>query len=168
MESLHIALAPEILWNFFGIPVTNTLITAWIVMALLIGIALFVGTRATLIPGKVQTGFETIFSLALSYIEETLGDKKLAKKFFPLLLTIFLFILFANWIEFTPGIGSIGFYHGEEFSPLLRSVNTDFNATLALAIIVFLVIEFTGIALLGILKYGKKFVNFSSTNWRVS
>ena len=75
---------------------------------------------------------------------------------------MFLFIFAANVIEFTPGIGSIGFFHGEAFTPILRSLNTDLNATLALALIAFFLIEFAGIAALGALKYAGKFVNLKS------
>lgn len=165
MEGIHVALAPETLFHWGSIPITNSLLMSWVVVALLLIIGFFVGRRPSLVPGKVQVAFETLFTIALDYIEETLEDKKLARKFFPLLVTIFLFILTANLIEFTPGIGSLGFFSGEggrEFTPLFRSVNTDFNTTLALAIIVFIVIEITGIAILGFLKYFKKFVNVSS------
>ena len=41
-------------------------------------------------------------------------------------------------------------------------MNTDLNTTLALTIIVFIVIEVAGVAALGFLKYGKKFVNVTS------
>jgi F-type H+-transporting ATPase subunit a len=45
-----------------------------------------------------------------------LGDRKQAAKFFPFVATIFLFILFNNWIGVLPGVGSIGFYetHAKE------------------------------------------------------
>ncbi len=91
----------------------------------------------------------------------TLESRKLAERFFPLIATIFLFILFSNWFDFLPILGSVGFYlPGGQFVPLLRPANTDLNMTLALAIIAYLVIEITGIVVLGFLKYGSKFVNF--------
>jgi len=165
MNEIHIALSAERLGTLWGIPITNTLVTAWIVMALLAIIAVLVGGRLKLVPGKIQLLFETAISYVLSYMEETLESKKLAVKFFPLIMTLFLFIFTANIIEFTPGIGSIGFFggpDGREFTPLLRSVNTDLNVTLALAIIAFLVIEISGIFIIGFLKYFGKFVNFKS------
>ena len=83
--------------------------------------------------------------------------------FFPLLMTIFLFVFAANILEFTPGIGSAGFFHPDgAFTPLLRSVNTDLNVPLALAIISFLTIEITGILAIGVWKYSRKFFDFSS------
>src|SRR5690606_30266268 len=78
------------------------------------------------------------------------------------LMTIFLFIFFANATEFFPGIGSITYTDAEGHTvPLLRSVNTDLNVTLALTIIVMFVIEAAGVFALGLWRYAGKFINFS-------
>jgi F-type H+-transporting ATPase subunit a len=159
---LHIALAAERLGSVFGIPITNSLITAWVVIAFLILAAYFIGRGAKMIPGKVQSAFELLFEFVLGYMEQTLGTRELAEKFFPLIATIFLFIFSSNMLDYFPLIGSLGFTHGAEFTPLFRPVNTDLNVTLALAIIVFLTIEISGILALGVLKYGSKFVNFKT------
>lgn len=161
-EGIHVALAPEQIGTLWGLPITNTLITSWIVIALLVTIAFIAGSRIKMIPGRFQTTLEWAFGYVYDYIAETLGSRDMARKFFPFLTTIFLFIFTANFLEFTPGIGSIGFFHEHEFFPLLRSVNTDLNVTLALAIISFAVIEVAGIAALGAIKYGGKFINFHS------
>ena len=153
MEGIHISLKPEVIGHMGNIPITNTLLMSWIVVLVLAFFGSMIGRRVALVPKKVQVAVELLFTSVLTYIEETLEDKKLARKFFPLLMTIFLFIFTANALEFTPGIGSLGFFHGvDEFTPLLRSMNTDFNMTLALAIISFFVIEITGAAVLGFLK----------------
>lgn len=166
METLHIALKAETIGNLFGLPITNTLLTSFMVGAILIVIALVLRARLSLVPGKFQLVIEMLFGTVISYMEEVLGDKKLAERFFPLIMTLFLFIFLANAIEFVPGIGSIGFFEGggehRGFTPLFRSVNTDLNMTLALALISFFVIEFAGVAALGFLKYGGKFVTFKS------
>ncbi len=165
-SGIHIALAAERLGEFFGIPITNTLITSWIVIAVLITLAVLIGSRLKMVPGKFQLLLEEMVTYILNYMEEVLEDRKLARKLFPLITTIFLFIFASNISEFTPGIGSLGFIaegeHGSVFTPLLRSVNTDLNVTLALAIIAFVVIEVVGVATLGAMKYAKKFINFSS------
>jgi|TARA_Y100000310_G_scaffold345555_1_gene466477 F-type H+-transporting ATPase subunit a len=161
-EGIHIALSAEKITEVFGIPITNTLITSWIVMGILAVIAVILGRNLAMVPNKFQLLFETGFGFILNYMEETLESRKLAIKFFPLIMTLFLFIFAANVLEFTPGIGSIGLYHEGEFTPLLRSVNTDLNVTLALTLISFFVIEFAGVAALGFLKYAKRFVNVRS------
>lgn len=160
---IHISLAAEKIGTFFGVPITNTILMSFVVFTILGTLTFFVRKNLTLIPGRMQTLIETLFVGILDYMTETLENEKLARKLFPLILTIFLFIFTANIIEFTPGIGSIGWTHGDgEFIPLLRSMNTDMNTTLALTIIAFVVIEVVGVATLGFLRYGKKFVNLSS------
>ncbi len=159
---IHVALAAERIGTFMGIPITNTLIMSWIVMGLLFIFAIVVRSRLSLIPGKFQTFVELLFSYVYDFIETTLEDAKWTKRIFPLLLTLFLFIALANLIEFTPGIGSITIDHDGHTVPLLRSMNTDLNVTLALTFIVMFAIEFAGIFALGLFKYAGKFINFSS------
>lgn len=131
-------------------------------MAILIIVAVIVGRAPKLIPGRLQAAFESVFEIIFDYIAETLESKTLASRYFPLIATIFLFIFTANMLTFIPGVESIGFYHDGHFTAALRPINTDLNVTLALAMIAFLVIELSGILTLGFLKYGSKFVTFSS------
>ena len=159
-EGIKVVLAPEQLGTFFGIPITNTLLMSWVVVALLVVIGFFVGKKLKLTPSRPQVLFEWLVEFVYDYIAEILESRALARKFFPYLTTIFLFVFIANLIEFTPGIGSLGFTHEGEFLPLLRSMNTDLNVTLMLAILSFLVIEITGVLVIGAWKYGGKFLNF--------
>lgn len=161
-SGLHIALAAERLGSVFGIPITNTLISAWAVMATLVVIAVIVGRNPKLIPGKVQSLFEALFEYVLGFMEQTLGTRELAIRFFPLIATIFLFIFTSNLFDFLPFYGSVGITHDGHFLHLFRPVNTDLNVTLALAIISVITIEVAGIVALGFVKYGSKFFNFSS------
>ena len=168
-EGIKVALAPEQIGTLWGLPITNTLLMSWAVIVILGILAFIMGRNTKLIPSRFQTVLESLFGFVYDYIAETLESREMARKFFPLLLTIFLFIFTANMLEFTPGIGSVGLFHpstssgqATEFIPLFRSANTDLNATLALAIISFLVIEITGIMAIGLFKYSQKFLNFHS------
>ena len=165
-KGLSIHLNPTIVGHFMGIPITNTLITVWFVMLFLVVLSLYIRTNIQMVPSKIQLIFEEMIGYVYNYVAETLESPKLAKKVFPLIMTIFIFILVANWIGLVPGIASIGFYeikNGiEEFVPILYPANTDLNVTIALAIIVFFSIEIIGISMLGVIKYGRKFINFSS------
>ncbi len=161
-KGIHVVLAPEQLGTLWGLPITNTLLMSWAVVILLLIFGITMGKRLTLVPSRFQTLLEWIFGFVYDYVAETLESRTMARRFFPLLVTIFLFIFTSNLLEFTPGIGSVGIYRswGGEFVPLFRSVNTDLNVTLMLAILSFLVIEITGALTIGIAKYGGKFVNF--------
>ncbi len=156
---LHITLAAERLFQVGSVPITNTLITTWVVMIVLLVSAFLLGRRLKVTPGRVQSAAEMAFEYVYNYVRETLGSDTLARRYFPLIATIFIFILTANLFDFLPIFGSVGIVRGGEFIPLLHPVNADLNTTLALAIISFFVIEFSGILTLGVLKYGSKFVN---------
>jgi F-type H+-transporting ATPase subunit a len=151
---IHVAIKAEQLGTIGGFPITNTVVASSVVFIVLTLLAVFVGRRLRMIPGRLQSVFEHLIEAAYDYVAETLESRDMARRFFPLIVTMFLFIWFANMMEFIPGIGSI-LYHGD---PLLRSVNTDLNTPLALSLIAFFVIEITGILTIGIAKYGSKFL----------
>ena len=155
-------LSAEKLGTFFGVPVTNALVMSWAVLALLALIAFVVGSRLKLTPGRFQLLLEWAFEYVYDYVAEALESREMARRFFPLIITIFLFIFTANMLEFIPGVGSIGFFRGDEFVPIVRTATTDLNFTLALAVISFCVIEITGIVTIGAAKYIGKFLNFRS------
>jgi len=161
-ESITVVLKAEQLGSVFGFPITNSLIMAWLVMAVLILGAYFFGKSLTLVPGKLQAGIEWAFGEALAYMAEVLESERLARRFFPLVATIFIFVATINEIEFLPGMGSLGLWHASEFLPILRAPTTDLNFTLALAMISFFTIEVTGIATLGFFKYAGKYVSLKS------
>ena len=186
---IHIALKAEQIAHIWGIPITNTMLMSWIAM-LVIGITAYVvGRNLQKIPSKLQTFFEAFFSFFLDYIEEVLESRVLAKRFFPLIATFFIYILVGNWFGLLPGIGSIYIekpvevvaYEEEgvhentqvvaskehpaeetEHVELFHPVSVDLNFTLALAIVAFFVIEIAGIMYVGALHYASKFINFRS------
>jgi F-type H+-transporting ATPase subunit a len=161
-EGLHISLASERLFSLWGVPITNTLIASWTVIIVLGLTAFFVGRNPQLAPRKLQNLFEMLFDFVLGFMEQTLGSRALAIRYFPLIATIFLFIFTSNLFDFLPFFGSVGIRHGGEFIPLYRPVNTDLNVTLALAIIAVFSIEIAGIVALGAWRYAGKFFNFKS------
>ena len=161
-SGIHVVLKAEEVGSVMGFPITNSLIMTLVATALLLGFSKLFSSKLALIPGRLQAGIEWLFESVLDFMAETLEDEKMARKFFPLIMTIFLFVLVANLLAFLPGVGSILIQHGGETVPLLRAPAADLNMTLALAIIAFLVIEITGLLALGFFKYGSKYVNFSS------
>lgn len=165
-EGISVKLSPYIVGEFFGIPITATMLTVWLTMFILIVIALLVGRNISLIPGKVQSIFEALIGGIYDYMKDTLESDALAKRYFPIVATIFLFVLFMNWVGLLPGVTSIGYFegHGEtsHLIPFLYPPATDLNITIAFAIIAFVTIEVAGVLALGLWKYGGKFINFSS------
>ena len=157
MESgLHISLSAERLFTLWGFPITNSLIMEWLVIVAILLSAYLFGLSLKLNPGRTQAGVEQFYEYLMDMIASTLGSRQLAERYFPLIATIFIFILTANLFEFLPIIGPIT----AGGVPLLHTATSDLYTTLALAIIAFFVIEVSGVLTLGLLKYGSKFVNF--------
>jgi F-type H+-transporting ATPase subunit a len=154
---LHISLAAEKVGHIGSFPVTNSLLTTWIVMALL-GIFAVLSTRKlSLIPGSLQLVAETIVGGLYDFFSTVVGTR--IKQFFPLIATFFLFIILSNWFGLLPGVGTVGFFHGEEFTPLLRAGTADLNLTVALALISIVSIQYYGFKTLGG-HYTSRFLNF--------
>ncbi len=156
------SLYPKQVGDVAGVPITDTLLMSWVVMGVLIAIAFFVGRSIKMIPGKTQLVFESIIDSVYGYMADTLENRTLARRYLPLVVTLFLFIAFANVLVFLPGFGSIGIWQDGKLVHLFRSMNTDLNTTLALAIIAFVSIEVAGVRHLGLFTYIGKFINFKS------
>jgi F-type H+-transporting ATPase subunit a len=163
---ISIHLSAPVLGHAFGMPITSTLIMTWFVVFVLIVAVFFFRRTLALVPGKGQVAVEMVVGGAYDYVADTFESREKAKKFFPLIMSIFIFILALNWIGLFPGVGSIGIHttshNVSEFVPFLHPANTDLNVTIALALIAFFSIEIAGIAFLGFFKYFGKFINFSS------
>jgi F-type H+-transporting ATPase subunit a len=160
-SGIQVILAPEVIGHIGSFAITNTLLTSWVVVVILLVVSVLIGSRLKMVPSRFQLLFEWLVGFIYDYVAETLESRDLARTFFPYLATIFLFIFTSNLIEFTPGIGSVGFFQPNGgFIPLFRSVNTDLNVTLMLAILSFLTIEVTGFVVIGVAKYAGKFINF--------
>ena len=157
---------PDTILTLLGFPITNTLLTAWIAMLVLIGVSMLATRNMKMVPGKLQSAFEVFIESAHGFVKQTMGTAKLTNMVFPIVMTLFLYILFTNWLGLFPGVGSIGYEvmdHGHErFVHIFRPGNTDINMTLGLAIFSVLAAQVIGIATIGAFKYGGKFVNFTS------
>ncbi len=159
---MEISIAAEQLWSIGGFPVTNAFFIGVIVSILLVLLTQLVVRKRAPVPRGLQNIVELLFEGLLSFIESVTQDKAQARKFFPLIATIFLFVLLSNWIGLLPGMGTVGILHGEgehaTIIPFIRSTSADLNFTMALSLLVVLTTQFTGIAALGIVKYSKKFL----------
>jgi len=254
-------------------PLVNTYVSSTLVVVVLIVVAVWATRNITLIPGKLQNVVEAVVDAMYTICINTAGPEN-ARKFFPVVMTIFTFIWIANWMALLPFFNAIGgvqkvdahhFHeeavlfdkagglsfinlnekelefeveHAEAFVdyerlvdeiteakaagapageihtleeerdvalehareesileelhkkkavpediteldaaiqhieadgkelgvliPYFRSMNTDINSPLSIAIMAMIFVEFWGIAALGALKYGSKFLNFSS------
>ena len=96
-------------------------------------------------PGKVQAVFELGYDLLRGLIKTTVAEDALF--IVPLAMTLFLYILVANWIEFLP-LGLV---------PALHGANADLNQTLAMALVVIVVVTWYSIRVLGLRGFLRRF-----------
>lgn len=139
----------EKLFSFLGIDFTNTFILAILCALLLIVFFLIGFKKKEMIPGKTQNFFEFILESLFDLFDSMSGDRKKTEEIFPLVATLFIFILISNLLEILPGVGVF---------PFLRSPSSDLHFTLAIAIFSMGFIHFLTIKKLGGIKYLKKFI----------
>lgn len=152
----EIALKAHKFTEILGFPITDSFITMIFGSILLILVVIITTSKFSIIPGKFQTLIEDLVDGVRSYTIETLESEEIGKKVYPLIISIFIFILFFNLIKFIPGFEVLKF--GDHH--LFKSIHTDLNMTIAMAAVSFIVIQFLGIYVLGFFKYGSKFINF--------
>lgn len=189
----EVSIAAEPIFNLGPLVVTNSLLTSWIAMIVLIVIAvaatrripknLETASNQELVPSGFQNFFEWVIEWFYKLVKEISGPR--ANTFFPIVMTIFLFVLVSNWLGLIPGFGSLGFLkpaegtaaglvaHGAILTaqeagpgkgfllvPLFRSPSTDLNFTIALALIAVVLSQYFGIKTLKS-GYLKRFADFS-------
>ncbi|KKW30277.1 MAG: ATP synthase subunit a [Candidatus Uhrbacteria bacterium GW2011_GWD2_52_7] len=158
-----VPLAAEPIFHVGNFPVTNSMINAWIATGFFVLVAIVAARRKTLVPRGVHNVIEMVIETLLAQAEKVTSSREKAKAFFPLVATIFLFVLVSNWMGQLPGTGSFGIYelvHGEvELVPLLRPATSDLNMTLAIAVLSVCMSHVVGIRSLGFVNHVSKFVN---------
>lgn len=158
---MNISLAPEVLGTWKSLPITNTLVMSYVVLGTLIGVAYAAGRVLRMIPKHAQGTFEVLFEGAEHIMDSVTGSREMTRRFFPLVLTIFLFVLFSNLLTLVPGLGTIGIWgtHNGQAAliPFIRSSSADLNFTIAVAVGSVLGVQVLGVASIGALRYAKKF-----------
>jgi len=155
----HPELPAGVVFHLLGFPITNSIIAAWLSIIVLVGISYAVTRRLKLIPTRVQSMVEAALGWLLNFCQDVAG-KENGRRFFPVVATIFLFVITNAWLSLIPGFGSILITNAEgEVVELFRGANTDINLPLALALISFIFVEYWGIRSVGVFRYLRKFIN---------
>ncbi|MEK7187219.1 MAG: F0F1 ATP synthase subunit A [Patescibacteria group bacterium] len=163
MESgIHISLKAESLVHSVVFPFTNSLLLGVVVTGLLVILGLTLKKKLALVPqtgqGIVEAGLEGLLDL----MDSVLGDRHKSERYLPLVGTIFIMVMTANWLGLLPGVGSIGIQGEHEFTPFFRAPSADLNFTLAIAIISVVATHILAFKELGAKAHLTKFFNFSN------
>ena len=138
-EGAGLETSAQAIFHVGPLPVTNSMVTSWVVaLVLIVVIRLAIGKRG-LIPTRAQAMVENLVQGILDLTSPIVGPK-VAKPTFPLLIALFTFILIQNWSGLFPGVGTIYMvdHKSGEWMELIRPGNADMNATLALAAVAFI------------------------------
>jgi F-type H+-transporting ATPase subunit a len=162
----HVSHEPTIyaepIFHVGNFQITNALLTSWLAVLVIVLFSLIIRLKLKKIPGKFQHVFEIVIEGALSLVDQVTSDRKISNKIFPVVFSVFIFILINNWLGILPFVGSMGFYAVEEghavFVPLFRGGTADINMTLTLGIIAVIGSNLFGIFILGAWKTLNKYV----------
>ena len=127
--------------RLFGFPITNSMLVSWVAALFLIIFAQLATRKMQQIPSGAQNFLEWLIESLYNFLEGLLG-KHLVERTFWFFATVFIFILFTNWMGLIPGVGTVGWGHQTAHGfivdqPLLRGANADVNLTLAMALVFF-------------------------------
>jgi F-type H+-transporting ATPase subunit a len=137
---------PQFTLQLFGFNLvfnTETIYMTWIVIASLIIFAYLATRKIGFIPNPFQVVGELIVSAFYGLTEDAL-DEKMARKYFPVICSLFMFLLLSNWLGIIP---------------TLSEPTKDLNTPLSLGIMGFFISHYAGIKTKGFKKYLKSYVD---------
>ena len=135
---------PQFAFKFFGLNLvfnTQTIFMTWIVMASLITFGFLASRKISILPNPFQLVAEFLARAFYGLAEDALGEK-LAKKYFPLICSLFMFIVLSNWLGIIPW---------------LTEPTKDLNTPLGFGIMGFVIAHYAGIRTKGFKKYAKEY-----------
>ena len=174
----EIKLSGDVLFTIGGYGVTNTLLATWVTMLLLLGLAWAATRNLQDVPTGLQNFFEVVIEWLWNLVNSVTRSRDKSNAFFPLIATLFLFIIVANWLGLVPGFTALEVnvrapahaevkpVSGLAAAPpaeevhhvhLFRPATTDLNTTLALALVSVFMSQYWGIKYLGAGEYRHKF-----------
>lgn len=112
----------------------------WMIVAVILATGVFVvGMRQrALVPGKLQSAAELGYEFIAGMVRDNVGDE--GKRYFPFILSLFIFILFCNVLGLVP---------------YAFTVTSQIIVTFAMAIFVFV-----GVTIIGLVRHGWHFFTF--------
>jgi len=121
------------------LPITNSMITSWVVAFVLIVVIRLAVGRPKLLPSRGQVIVEQVVEGILDLTSPIVGSR-VAQATFPVLIGLFTYILIQNWSGLFPGVGTVMMrdHATGEWMDFVRPGNADLNMTFALSIAAFL------------------------------
>ena len=155
-DSVKIVLPTEAIFHVGPLAITNAMLLGGFSVAILLAVFFYTAHmvkhgRTNRFVGLVQWAFEGMYKA----VYDIVPDRAMARSIAPLALTIFFTVLISYWADILPGVGHSVSWHGGE---LLRSLPTDLNFTLALAITSMVAVQYYAIKTHGIFGNAKRYL----------
>lgn len=150
--------APHVIWDLapseptsgivqFHPSITSSILTQWIVIAVILTVMILATRGMRQVPGGAQNLVEFAYE-SLQDFAVSLGGKP-AIRYVPIFAAFFLYIIFSNWSGLVPPVGKL---------EILRAPTSDVNVTIGLALVSFIFFEVEGFRALGVRGYMSKFL----------
>lgn len=130
MSSLHISISAETVFHLGPVPISNSMLTSWVVALILISLSLW--ARNNVKKTKRPTGLQNFLEMLVEGLHNLAAgiteSPAKTQVIFPFFFSFFLFILLNNWLGLLPGVGSIGIKEpvSAEETHALRPMNNPF------------------------------------------
>ena len=156
MEKVEIVLPTEAIVHIGSFPITNAMLLGGLSIAALLGMFFYVASmvkrgKTNRFVSIVQWAFEGMYKA----VYDVVPDPVMARSIAPLALTIFFTVLVTYWADILPGVGHSMSWHGHE---LFRSLPTDLNFTLALALVSMVAVQYYAIKTHGFMGNIKRYI----------
>ena len=166
----EISIKAETLFRLGAFNFTNSYLLSLIVVAIFVSLGFWFKKHIMMIPGKLQSLFELFMDEVLKMMDTILGSRRESERYFPIIATIFLFVMLSNWLGLLHGTGSLGIEHKiihegdykRVLVPLFRAPTSDLNFTIALAIIAVFSVNLLGAMAVGMRTHAGKFFNLKN------
>ena len=178
---LEIRIQPEVIFYIGPLPVTNTLLCTWISILILVVFFFFATRRRALVPSGIQNVAEYLIEYLLGLVEGVSGKEK-GRRFFPLVATLFIFIITCNLLDVIPGVDTIGTIdtaaaHAAHITaqpvlgfllfgdlsnlliPWILPASTDLSLNFAMSLTVVVTCQVIGFTTLGPIEHLGKYIN---------
>ncbi len=112
------SLASETIAHIGSFPIRNSMVMAWLAMGVLIVLAFIFSAKSKSQKNAAPKGLVNLVEMFIgglyNFFLEIVQDHPRTRKFFPIVATLFLFVITSNWMGILPGVGSIGIYEEKE------------------------------------------------------
>ena len=136
----------SVLFSIGPLEVTGTVVTMWVIIAVLALVSWLATRHLKEVPGKLQNLAEMAVESLQNYFGGIMGQEN-AKRYFPIMATFFIFIVVSNYSGLLPGAGSV-----------FAVPTACLSVTAGLAIVAFFTTHTVGIRRQGLGGYLKTFI----------